>query len=127
MVTLPDRPLGTLAELGAFVILTLVLELVARAFAPPEERDPRLGAIAFWLSVAVVAVFMEVCWPIIKHRNDWLARGLTGLYWLCWAAWKAGVLQDVEDRQRDREQSWAVTVGAVAGIALHEFLNGAAG
>ncbi len=127
MLALPDGPLGTLAEVGAFVILTIALEVVARAFAPPEERDPRLGPIAFWISVAVVAIFMDVCWPIMKHRNDWLARAVTAAYWLCWAAWKAGVLQDVEDRQRDHEQTWAVTVGAVAGIALHEFLNGSVG
>jgi len=63
----------------------------------------------------------------MKHRNDWLARSLSGLYWMGWAAWKAGMLQDTPDTQRDQEQTWAATVGAVAGIALHEFLNGSAG
>jgi len=40
----------------------------------------------------------------MKHRNDWLARSLSGLYWMGWAAWKAGMLQDTPDTQPIRSR-----------------------
>jgi hypothetical protein len=88
----------------AFAVLTGVIEAIARALAPPPERDPRLGYLAFWLTVAVVALATPVLAVAIERTGALLERILFGLWIVAWLAWKAGIADHPDappDSQRD--------------------------
>jgi hypothetical protein len=116
--------LGTLAALAILIVVMGAMELVAHLFAPKEILDPRLGFVAFWLSVALVALAIYAFWPLMRQRNNWLERLLSALWIGAWTAWKAGLFGDTQHTQRDHEQIWATTVGSAAGIILHEAMGG---
>jgi hypothetical protein len=117
----PAGVTGAILLALAFVILTVVLEGVVRLLSPPPQQDPRLGYLAFWLIVAVVALATPVLGPAMERSGALLERIVFGLWALAWLAWKAGIgdsPHEPQDSQRDHEQIWALAVGMFVGFVV---------
>jgi hypothetical protein len=99
------------------------LEAFARAMAPPESEDPRLGATVFWVWACALAVATYFGIPFLEAADGPLEALSLAFGVIGWTGWKLGVNDGWEDSPREREQIWATTVGTFVGIAARVFLT----
>lgn len=57
---------ATVVVLSSLTVALVVLEVVARALAPPKQDDSRLGIFVFYLWVSVVAATAYLVWPFLE-------------------------------------------------------------
>jgi hypothetical protein len=97
----------------------LVLELVARALAPPKPDDPRLGIVVFWLWVFIVGIVTYAVWPLFDVADRLVDRVVFAIWAGGWIAWKFG-WGAWQETPREKEEAWATAVGAYAGGFFRE-------
>ena len=81
---------ATVVVLSSLTVARVVLEVVARALAPPKPHHSSLGIFVFYLWLSVVAATAYLVCPFLGLSEQLTGRILTAIWALGWLAWKCG-------------------------------------
>jgi cobalamin synthase len=113
--------MATAIVVVGFAIAVLIIDIVTRLLAPHPDKDPRLGTAGFLAVVLVSAVAGRALAPYLDAADNLLSRLIFAVELLAWLAWKIGAGDDQGETERDREQSWAASVGFFIGFGAWLF------